>query len=85
MHTLSPCEGPVESIFNFIQSPLGVLCPMCLSFCKLYVDLSNSLGAIPINDVRFFGVILTPTLPYLPFFFYAKGIFDREIFVRSLE
>ena len=26
VHALSPCEGPVESDFNLIQNPLGVLC-----------------------------------------------------------
>ena len=26
MHAFSPCKGPVESFFNFIQNPLGVLC-----------------------------------------------------------
>ena len=26
MYTLSPSEGPDESIFNFIQSPLAVMC-----------------------------------------------------------
>ena len=26
MYALSSHEGPVESIFNFIQNPLGVLC-----------------------------------------------------------
>ena len=26
MHALSPCKGSVESFFNFIQNPLGVLC-----------------------------------------------------------
>ena len=25
MHALSPCKCPVESFFDFIQSPLGVL------------------------------------------------------------
>ena len=25
MHTLSPCEGPVEIIFNFISNPLNIL------------------------------------------------------------
>ena len=25
MHALSPCKGPVESFFNFIQIPLSML------------------------------------------------------------
>ena len=25
MHALSPREGPIESIFNFIENPLSVL------------------------------------------------------------
>ena len=26
MHALSPCEGPVESNFNFIQISINVMC-----------------------------------------------------------
>ena len=39
MHTLSPCEGPIESIFNFILIPHSVLCIM---YVQSWTQLSIS-------------------------------------------
>ena len=40
MHDLLPCEGPVKSFFNSIQSPLGVLCIASnVVLCQAYLTL----------------------------------------------
>ena len=68
MHALSPCEGPVESIFNFIKNPLSVLCgattataERCFSILKLIkTPLRSTMLQEHLN--QFMMLALNPTL-----------------------
>ena len=59
MHALSPREGPVESFFNFIQSPLSLLCAVIMLFMEDHLDLLHFrlaylLGLSPLLNLDIF-------------------------------
>ena len=55
MHALSPREGPVESIFNFIQSPLGVLWQLSI----LGILVWKSTEHVHFENQRIFSIFKT--------------------------